>query len=361
MTNCGEVATLILQRLQSQTELMRNLSIAARLSFLQLSTNRNALAVLQPDQTAVTALERMHFLFCLRACAFRASNQEVGAGDDLLTSLHLARLARQLSDARSVARVQGMLARSFQPLWEGLAARQWNEAQLTEFQKALQRFDLLADYTNAVHRVVLAHIDVWRAYPDAKVQPHSAPIAGNAYVAVEGVGVRPRAWWFDCCRQLYQAGEQAVAQVDVAGQSVRPSDSWSNLSDLPLGGDTDQFIAQYQWYWPTVPTLVAFAQNALNQAVLACALERFFLRNGHYPETLDQLLPAYLDRIPNDIVRGRPMLYQRTDEGRYILRGVGRNGKDDRNKKGPVVTPPVSDDWLWSYGTNAPATITQTK
>ena len=75
-----------------------------------------------------------------------------------------------------------------------------------------------------------------------------------------------------------------------------------------------------------------------------------------YPETLEQLVPAYLDRIPNDIVRGRPMIYQPA-HGRYILRGVGPNGTDDRNTKNPTGTRPVSDDWLWSYGTNAPTTM----
>ena len=91
----------------------------------------------------------------------------------------------------------------------------------------------------------------------------------------------------------------------------------------------------------------------MNQAIIACALERFRIANSKYPETLEQLVPAYLDRIPNDIIRGRPMTYEQA-HGRYILRGVGPSGTDDRNKKGPVVTAPVSDDWLWSYGTNAP-------
>ncbi len=42
------------------------------------------------------------------------------------------------------------------------------------------------------------------------------------------------------------------------------------------------------------------------------------------------------------------MSYQRTDDRHYILRSVGPNEVDDRKN-------PSSDDWLWSFPTNAPA------
>jgi len=71
------------------------------------------------------------------------------------------------------------------------------------------------------------------------------------------------------------------------------------------------------------------------------------IATGAYPDTLDQLVPTYLNRIPADIIRGRPMIYERTDNRRYILRSVGPNEQDDRKSR-------TSDDWLWWYGTNAP-------
>jgi hypothetical protein len=78
------------------------------------------------------------------------------------------------------------------------------------------------------------------------------------------------------------------------------------------------------------------------------APELIVLAVGKYPETLEELLPTYLPGVPNDVVRGRAMIYQLMDDGRYILRGVGPNETDDRKK-------PQSDDWLWSFPTNAPA------
>ena len=59
-------------------------------------------------------------------------------------------------------------------------------------------------------------------------------------------------------------------------------------------------------------------------------------------------MPALLARVPHDAVSGRPMIYQPVAEGRFILRGVGPNGTDDRKNKS-------SDDWLWTYSTNTPS------
>jgi hypothetical protein len=173
-------------------------------------------------------------------------------------------------------------------------------------------------------------------------------VAGNSYLDVENARLRPRAWWFDDCIRLHQIGEEALARVDAAGQRIRRPGDWSEIQGLPLGNQTEQLLGQYQWWWPTTPTLLAFAQNSLNQAMIACALKRHYLATGAYPATLNALLPAYLKQIPNDIVRGRPMLYDRTDDGHYCLRSVGPNEKDDRKNKS-------SDDWLWAHSTNAPA------
>jgi len=353
-TNAAEYAAALLQSLQSQRDTLRNVATAAQLPFLQTSTNRNARAVLHPNQNELLTLERLQLLFQVRACALLALERAPEASEDLLTGLRLARLARQSPDARSSIRVHLMLTRSLQPLWEGLADLQWNDAQLAAFQKSLAEFNLLADHTNAIGRVVLAYIELWQTIPDAESKHPWIPQPGDENVGDAAWQIQPRAWWFDNCIQLHRAGEHAVENIDVAGARVRGEFNWGDLNNLPLGSEATQLFQQYYWSGPS-PTLVSFAQNAVNQAIIACALERYHSANGKYPETLEQLVPAFLERIPNDIIRGRPMIYEPAF-GRYVLRGVGPNGTDDRNKKTPVGRTPATDDWLWSYGTNAPAT-----
>jgi len=59
-------------------------------------------------------------------------------------------------------------------------------------------------------------------------------------------------------------------------------------------------------------------------------------------------VPALLPRVAHDAVSGRPMIYQLVGPTSFTLRGVGPNGIDDRKLAS-------SDDWLWTYSTNAPS------
>jgi hypothetical protein len=345
-TNRQEKATAIVDALQPLAATLSTVTPAARLSFLQASTNRNAASVLHPVDGSLSLIERLHFLFQLRACALLALDRSPEAGDDVLTSLHLARLGRQAPDAKASTRVQVMLARSLQPLWEGLAERRWNESQLASFQSELEAFNLLSDHTNAIGRVVRAYIEIWQKIPD--LDPGQHPIV----LPVGGYGpppqAQPRAWWFENCIQLYQAGQHAIEQVDVPGARVRVDTYWTDLNGLQVDGEASQLLQQAAWWGPS-PTLVSFAQTAVNQGIIACALERFRLATGAYPDSLDRLVPVYLRSIPYDIMRGQPMIYQALDNERCILRSVGPNGINDQNNKS-------SDDWLWAYpgATNTP-------
>jgi hypothetical protein len=269
------------------------------------------------------------------------------AAEDVLAGLRLARLARQLPDAGSTVRVQVLLTRSLQPLWEGLSQQAWTEPQLAAFQHELAGFNLLADHTNAVRRVVLAHIEVWRAIPDSTNSHMALPAADGGYMREPWWQLQPRAWWYESCVQLYNAGRNAIEQVDIAAGRIQPAMNWSDLSGLPLDSASRELLQQ-SWWGGNQGGSVAFAQTSVNQAILACALERFRLANRAEPETLGQLVPSLLARVPHDAVSGRPLVYQPGGVGSFILRGVGPNGTDDRNQK-------ASDDWLWAYSTNTPS------
>jgi hypothetical protein len=343
-----EVANTILKALEPHADTVRSLAKAARLAYFQPSTNRDEKAVLYPARNDVAALERLHMLLQVRACALLATNRSNEAAEDLLSSLQLVRLARQLPDVQSSMRVQILLARSLQPLWEGIVGHQWTEAQLKEFQNQLSQYNLLADHTNAVRRVILASIEMWRRMADDKRAKFSVP-AGRPYLNNPAWQMQPRAWQFDNCIQLYQAGENAIGKIDVAGGRVSMQGEYIDVDGLPLDEKTSMFLQQSPWLGAS-PGLVAFAQTVVNQSIIACALERYRLAHGCYPETLEDLIPSYLPAIPKDITRGRSMLYENTGNERFILRSVGPNQIDDRKNKS-------SDDWLWAFPTNAPPAV----
>ena len=90
-------------------------------------------------------------------------------------------------------------------------------------------------------------------------------------------------------------------------------------------------------------------QNSANMASIACALERYHLANGQYPETLDALTPRFLTQVTRDVIMGEPLKYRRTDDGQFLLYSIGWDKKDD----GGIATPDRLNmdlgDWVWTY------------
>ncbi len=78
-----------------------------------------------------------------------------------------------------------------------------------------------------------------------------------------------------------------------------------------------------------IPMRAAAAQTAVDEAAIACALERYRLANGQFPENLDVLVPKFISQLPNDVISGGPYKYHRTGDGQFVLYSVGWNETDD--------------------------------
>jgi hypothetical protein len=106
----------------------------------------------------------------------------------------------------------------------------------------------------------------------------------------------------------------------------------------------------------------AHNQTLVNEAQIVCALERYHLANGEYPETLDALAPQFIEKLPHDIIGGppwqgsgatsQPLHYRRTDDGKFLLYSVGWNETDDGGKESPHnqyggITDYTHGDWVW--------------
>lgn len=66
----------------------------------------------------------------------------------------------------------------------------------------------------------------------------------------------------------------------------------------------------------------------LDASLTLLALREFNRQRGRYPETLDELLPDYLPRLPIDYADRQPLRYRLTDDG-FLLYSIGLNGQDD--------------------------------
>lgn len=61
-------------------------------------------------------------------------------------------------------------------------------------------------------------------------------------------------------------------------------------------------------------------------ALVAC--ERYRIRHGRWPESLQALVPEFLDKVPTDPYDGQPLRYRRLPDG-AIVYSVGPNRKDE--------------------------------
>jgi hypothetical protein len=82
-----------------------------------------------------------------------------------------------------------------------------------------------------------------------------------------------------------------------------------------------------------VVPITAYNQTLVNEAYVACALERYRLAHQQYPNSLNELVPQFADKISCDIFGGQPLHYRKTDDGKYLLYSIGWNEKDDGGQR----------------------------
>ncbi len=83
----------------------------------------------------------------------------------------------------------------------------------------------------------------------------------------------------------------------------------------------------------------AHAQNMIREAFVACALQRHKIAQGQVPERLDELVPHFIKRLPQDVLTGEQFSYRRVDNTRFLLYSPGWDLVDE----GGVP----ERDWAW--------------
>jgi len=96
----------------------------------------------------------------------------------------------------------------------------------------------------------------------------------------------------------------------------------------------------------------ARAQCSIDLARIACALDRYRLANGQFPDTLEALAPKFIEKLPYDVINGQPLKYRRSDDGQFVLYSVGLNETDDGGQIALTKSGNADinkGDWVWRY------------
>lgn len=303
------------------------------------------------------ALNGFNRVLSLRASAQLALGHPEPAFQDVELLLRLNEYLRQTGEMSPE-----LVSDSLQPVWEGLASRQWTEPQLRALQSRLEGLDIMGGYpvfwrvgATRMADFLETAIPTGRAIRPGSPFPNSRE---NEVVLRMIRWVYPVGWSLHDQALIQRQRLHAIAEFKTAPQFRTVNEQARQMLQ-----DSDPLFQIY--LLPRLKEMCvenesfAFAQSAVNQAMLACALERYRLSKGQYPETLDTLAPEFVSAVPNDVMNGKPLSYRRLDNDRFLLYSVGLNQTDDGGKPSPRglnwLHKPNSEpdlaagDWVWTY------------
>jgi hypothetical protein len=355
----AEAATAVLGHLEDYQPVLDELRAASRRPHSRFNIAYNAedpISILLPHYLV---LQRACRVLELKASAELALQKTEAAFEDVQLMLYLAGSIRDEPFLMGVMSLSSMLDRSEQIVWEGLAGRHWTEPQLEELERKLKGNAVLTElerglqaeraaFGETAFRYIRAHKNVLRSWIA------STDDAGRLMYLLAG----PSGWFYQeqvSYHRLYDA--RVLAGLEASAARVHPhvidenrkalehelqlSSLWRHTGFARLMlGQTSETIQRG-----------ALEQNRVDQTLIACALERYRLSNGKFPETLETLIPRFTGQLPLDVCTGRPLKYRLLRDGRFVLYGLGWNESDEG---GVVVlkpdggdTNPDEGDWVW--------------
>jgi hypothetical protein len=299
----------------------------------------------------------------LRACAELALGQTNQALNDVKLSLRLGDSLGAESILVSYWARASALQMTVHSIWEGLAEHKWSDAQLNELQTLLARYNFIADMKRPLDAERAAGILTADLLEQGKFPLNaltgdpsfSGRSAANAFGKI-----MPHGWYelekFNYAR-LYNLPLKGA--LDAPAKRVLPEKiaAGTNALEQALAGrnPVTTILTRHQLLaavmLPALGNITkkgAAAQVAADEALLACALERYHLAHGEYPDKLDALAPEFISALPRDVIGGEPYIYRRS-EGSFVLYSVGWNEKDNGGRVGMKGRPTdVSEgDWVW--------------
>ncbi len=139
-------------------------------------------------------------------------------------------------------------------------------------------------------------------------------------------------------KETFQEREAGLQQIDDLVDQTRKNTSFAGF--LKVVSETGSSrAAMSEMAANVMVSLMLPAVRAVNGArersaqthhniQVAFALAEWKLKNGSYPESLEALVPEYLDKAPRDLFSGKPLNYQREADG-FLIYSIGQNQQDE--------------------------------
>ncbi len=238
----------------------------------------------------------------------------------------------------------------------GIERGAWTDEQLTELQEILERIDLLADVRTTLRgERVISLLETGR--DQAKDLRESAAVMGDDpnllaaaavldwdWIRPRGLELEDRARWSELIQEMID-GAAAPAEWPVRAGALEAALA-RDRADTIRFFRTPMSLIGFPTVLPILQRTMHF-QARIDLAIVACAIERFRLREGRWPDRLGELE----GEIPVDLMSGEEFQYRREDEGAggLLLYSVGWNQVDDGGSFEMPTAHAFADaeDWVW--------------
>lgn len=250
------------------------------------------------------------------------------------------------------------LSMALQAVREGLARSAWTAPQLAQLEKDLAALDLLAEHQHAMRgeRALSTATsewilrEGWRFDPSLLFEDAKTPLIAISFRLI------PSGWYY----QNMVRGSRILQQfsldaVDVPARRAHPEicQEFGPTVEHMANGPYTFLVKLFLPALSQATMRSARMQALVTLAQVSCALERYRLTERRLPDALAQLVPKYLERIPNDVIDGQPIRYQVLPNGGYRLYSIGWNQQDDGGQLGWRDSEQKSidltqGDWVWS-------------
>jgi hypothetical protein len=309
----------------------------------------------------LAGLKRVTQVLQLRAIAELQDGQSDKALDDIKLMLRLVDSIRTEPFLISHLVRIALLNIAFQPIWEGLAEHKWSGKQLIELDQELAKLDFFVDYGVAMHGEQACSVGVIdylrRTRKVGDIFGTDGDDVSNERITGLVFYLSPSGWFYQnqlrYCRYFtrWYLLLSDVKRGIFSPASLRNADAALDLEFRHVG-PYNKLEAMLFPAFGAVAKRFASTQESVDLARVACALERYRLAHGEYPELLDVLMPQFIAKLPHDIIDGQPLHYRRTSDGQFVLYSVGWNEKDDGGVVGLRESGSVDitkGDWVWRY------------
>jgi hypothetical protein len=294
----------------------------------------------------------------LRAIAELDDGQTDEALADVRLILYLANSIRHEPIPNSFECQMAIVNLAVQPIWEGLARRQWSADQLAVLEQDLAGIDTVKDYNFAL-RAALAFNFKTLEYLRTEGRTNVINDGNDDVMWMPTLIFRlsPDGWFRLNERATATVFEAALPTAAETAQGILSPEITARFGRAESSERRSHLIPDSFWlgFVPPLPLMAmnsARIQSGVDMARIACALERYRLAHDGFPETLAALVPQFIEKLPHDIINGQPLHYRRMKDGQFILYSIGWNGKDDDGQpEDPKLFPQFNPngDWVWQY------------